>query len=159
MELGSNIGMNLKAIHFLLPLARLSAVEINQTAAAECRKITGNSGEVFEMSILDFHSDKKWDFVFTSGVLIHINPDFLDRAYEVLYESSKKYVYVSEYYNPTPVEINYRGYSDRMYKRDFAGELMEKYKDLKLIHYGFYYHRDYNFPGGDSTWFLMEKMR
>lgn len=157
LELGSNIEMSLKAISCLLPSASLSAVEINKKAADECRKVVEGKGEVFETSILEFHSDKKQDFVFTSAVLIHIHPDFLNQVYETLYERSAKYIYIAEYYNPTPVEVDYRGHSGRLFKRDFAGEIMAKYQDLKLVSYGFYYHGDYNFPAGDATWFLMEK--
>ena len=62
-----------------------------------------------------------------------------------------------EYYNPTPMEIPYRGFSEKMYKRDFAGELMDTYPDLQLIDYGFVYRRDPVFIQGDLTWFLMEK--
>lgn len=59
LELGSNIEMSLKAISCLLPSASLSAVEINKKAADECRKVVEGKGEVFETSILEFHSDKK----------------------------------------------------------------------------------------------------
>jgi spore coat polysaccharide biosynthesis protein SpsF len=91
------------------------------------------------------------------GVLIHINPDMLQVVYEKLYESSSKYILVCEYYNPAPVTINYRGHEDRLFKRDFAGELMEKYTDLTLIDYGFAYKRDPSFPQDDITWFLLSK--
>ena len=91
------------------------------------------------------------------GVLIHINPDELQTVYEKLYESSNKYILISEYYNPTPVEVSYRGNLNRLFKRDFAGEMMDKYPDLKLVDYGFRYHRDNMFPMDDSTWFILEK--
>ena len=51
----------------------------------------------------------------------------------------------------------YRGHEGKLFKRDFAGELLDKYPDLKLIDYGFVYHRDTNFPQDDCTWFLLEK--
>jgi spore coat polysaccharide biosynthesis protein SpsF len=63
---------------------------------------------------------------------------------------------VCEYYNPTPVSIGYRGHEDRLFKRDFAGELIDLY-GLKLIDYGFIYHRDPVAPQDDATWFLMQK--
>ena len=78
-------------------------------------------------------------------------------AYERLYEASNRYILVAEYYNPSVVEISYRGHSGRLWKRDFAGEMMDKYPDLKLVDYGFIYHRDLAFPADDVTWFLMEK--
>jgi spore coat polysaccharide biosynthesis protein SpsF len=78
-------------------------------------------------------------------------------AYEKLYESSNKYICIGEYYNPTPVSINYRGHSDKLFKRDFAGEFMDKYPDVELIDYGFSYRRDPLFPQDDITWFLFRK--
>jgi spore coat polysaccharide biosynthesis protein SpsF len=54
------------------------------------------------------------------------------------------------------VEIDYRGHSGKLFKRDFAGEMLDRFPDLKLVSYGFCYHRD-EFPQDDSTWFLMEK--
>ena len=63
-----------------------------------------------------------------------------------------------EYYNPTPVEVKYRGHSQKLFKRDFAGEMIDKYKSkIKLIDYGFVYNRDLH-PQGNLTWFLLEKV-
>jgi spore coat polysaccharide biosynthesis protein SpsF len=91
------------------------------------------------------------------GVLIHINPDMLGIVYEKLYQLFSHYILIAEYYNPTPVEVNYRGHSSKLFKRDFAGEMLDKYPDLKLLDYGFIYYRDNNFPQGDTNWFLLEK--
>ncbi len=60
---------------------------------------------------------------------------------------------VAEYYNPTPVAISYRGHNDRLFKRDFAGELLDLYPQLQLVDYGFVYRRDPSFPQDDLTWF------
>jgi len=97
------------------------------------------------------------DLVFTKGVLIHINPDMLSQVYQSLYRLTKRYICIVEYYNPTPVSVSYRSHEDRLFKRYFAGEMMDKYSDLRLVNYGFVYHRDSNFPLGDLTWFLLEK--
>ena len=70
--------------------------------------------------------------------------------------NSKKYVLVVEYFNPTPTTHVYRGYSNRLFKRDFAGELMDGF-NLKLIDYSFIYSRDNVAPSDNFTWFLMEK--
>jgi len=153
------IGLNLKAIKALAPNLKFSAIEINHKAADILRndEFFENNIEVFEESILEFIPKKKYDFVLIKGVLIHINPDELENVYEKLYESSSRYICIAEYYNPTPVSVNYRGNEDRLFKRDFAGEFMDKYPDCKLIDYGFRYHRDSNFPMDDITWFLLEK--
>ncbi len=157
LELGSNIGLNLMAIKNLLPGARLSAIEINEKAALE---LQSNIPEVdlHQTSILEFKTEEKWDFVFTKGVLIHVNPDKLPLVYEIMHKNSSRYILISEYYNPSPTEVLYRGHSGKLFKRDFAGEILEQYPDLSLIDYGFVYHRDPKFPQDDMTWFLMEKV-
>ena len=53
--------------------------------------------------------------------------------------------------------IPYRGNEDRLFKRDFAGELMNRFPTLKLLDYGFVWKRDPVFPQDDITWFLLEK--
>lgn len=156
IEFGANIGTNLKAIHALQPAAQCHAVEINPKAAATLKTYDWLDN-VTEGSFLDKRFEESADFSFTSGVLIHINPEFLPKAYEALYNASRKYVMVMEYYNPAPVAISYRGHDERLFKRDFAGEMMDRYPDLKLVDYGFVYHRDPNYPADDLNWFLMEK--
>ncbi len=156
IEFGSNIGLNLEAIKQLLPDAKLSAIEINEKAASILKENIKNI-TIYNQSILNFKENNKHNFVLIKGVLIHINPNELDSVYEKLYNSSDKYICICEYYNPTPVTIDYRGNQDKLFKRDFAGEFMNKYKDVKLIDYGFLYHKDNNFYYDDSTWFLMKK--
>lgn len=156
LELGSNIGLNLLALRQLLPEARLSAVEINERAASELRSRLPDV-DVHLASILDFQASATWDLVFTKGVLIHINPERLPAVYELMHQSASRYVLIAEYYNPTPTEVTYRGHTGKLFKRDFAGEILDQFSDLELIDYGFVYHRDPNIPQDDLTWFLMEK--
>lgn len=156
LELGSNIGLNLMAIKQLLPNAQLSAVEINEKAAAGL-KMNLPEVNLHLGSILDFQPESVWDFVFTKGVLIHINPEKVHVVYDLVYRCSSHYIMLSEYYNPKPVEVLYRGYTGKLFKRDFAGEMLDQYPDVSLLDYGFAYHRDPNFPQDDMTWFLLEK--
>ncbi len=156
IEFGANIGMNLKALKLLHPAQQHHGIEINADAVKELGAVIGVN-HVFHTSILDFSPNRTWDLVLIKGVLIHMNPDVLPQVYDALYRAAGRYLLVAEYYNPSPVAIPYRGHTDRLFKRDFAGELMDRYADLVLIDYGFSYRRDPNFPQDDITWFLMEK--
>ena len=156
IEFGANIGMNLRAIKLLFPKIDLFGIEINKNAAEELAKFIGQEN-VFNGSIFEFEATHKCDVSLIKGVLIHINPEMLSLVYEKLYTASNKYILICEYYNPSPVNVSYRGHSDRLFKRDFAGEMLEKYVDLKLVDYGFCYKRDKAFPQDDITWFLLEK--
>lgn len=155
IELGANIGINLHALKTLFPRLSATAVEINAKAAAELR--THDWIDVQETSILEYQPAGGHDLAFTSGVMIHINPEELEKVYRALYAASDRYIGVIEYYSPVPVEVPYRGHGERLYKRDFAGEVMDMFPDLKLVDYGFAYHRDPVFPMGDLNWFLLEK--
>jgi spore coat polysaccharide biosynthesis protein SpsF len=157
IEFGANIGLNLSALNLLLPQAQLAAIEINQAAVTE---LQANLPQVqlHHQSILDFVPAQQFDLVLIKGVLIHINPDKLPQVYDLLYQSSQQYLCISEYYNPAPVAIPYRGHEDKLFKRDFAGEMLDRYPDLQLVDYGFNYHRDLHFPQDDTTWFLLKKV-
>jgi len=155
LELGANRGLNLQALKAILPGAAFSAVEINPVAVSELAKLKFIN--VFQGSILEFNPATVYDLVLIKGVLIHIAPKELENVYRVITNSAGKYICLAEYYNPTPTTIDYRGHANRLFKRDFAGEMMDLYKDLKLVDYGFAWHRDPSFPQDDLTWFLLEK--
>ena len=156
LELGANIGMNLRVLQLLYPGVELKAAEINPDAAKLLGGLIGEKN-VYPGSIFDYPVTSKVELSLIKGVLIHINPEMLNTVYEKLYQASKRFILVCEYYNPSPVAIPYRGHTDRLFKRDFAGEMLEKYSDLRLVDYGFAYRRDPAFPQDDITWFLMEK--
>ena len=156
LEFGSNVGLNLMAIYRLLPNTKMSAIEINPTAVKELKNL-GFLEEIFHMSIFEFRPMKAYDLCLSCGVAIHIHPDKLLSYYKLLYDSSRRYILISEYYSPTPVNVTYRGHEDVLFKRDFCGEIMDLYPDLTLIDYGFVYRRDPNFPLDDTNWFLLGK--
>lgn len=156
IEFGANIGMNLRALQLLYPRQEQHAIEINPQAAAELGRVIPPA-HVHQASILDFAPARTWDLALIKGVLIHINPDWLPRVYDALHRATGRYLLVCEYYNPSPVAIPYRGHADRLFKRDFCGEILDRHPDLALIDYGFAYRRDPDFPQDDITWFLMEK--
>jgi pseudaminic acid biosynthesis-associated methylase len=141
-------------MRWLLPTGEFAGLEINATAAAEAER-AGFS--VLRRSLLGYRSELRFDFVLISGVLIHIDPTHLEDAYDALYSACGRYLCIAEYYNPEPTEIPYRGHRDRLFKRDFAGEVLDRFGDLRLVDYGFVYHRANQFPGDDFTWFLLER--
>ena len=150
LEFGANIGLNLLALRKLLPSIQLEAIEINSEAAKELR--SSKNVIVHEKSILDFVPSKSYDLAFTRGVLINIDPQSLYIVSDKLFRCANKYILIAEYYNPQPIEVTYRGHKNKLFKRDFAGDMLDLYKDLRLVDYGFIYHRD-PFPQGDITWF------
>ena len=157
VEFGANVGINLKAIKLLYPAIKLHGIEINQKASKILGETIGQEN-VSNKSIFDYTATQKFEVALIKGVLIHINPEMLELVYEKLHAASNKYVLICEYYNPVPVTINYRGHTDRLFKRDFAGEFLLKYSDFRLVDYGFVYKGDVGFPQDDVTWFLLGKV-
>ena len=158
LELGCNRGLNLDAIKVLLPSCRTVGLEINPYAAGLC---ASKGHQVFQGSILvppsEVASSDAIDLAFSSGVLIHIEPSSLKIAYELLYNVSQKFILISEYFNPEPVAIPYRGHDEKLFKRDFASELWKLFPHLRLVDYGFIWRQDPIAPKDDITWFLFEK--
>ena len=155
IEFGAGSGQNILALQRMFPDAYKTVVEINDNAIDVLKHLL-ETNEVIQQSILDYKENKLYDLVLSKGLLIHIHPDNINKAYEVIYNASNKYILICEYYNPTPVEVNYRGNTAKLWKRDFCGDMLDKYTDLKLLDYGFAYHRD-KYYQDDISWFLMEK--
>ena len=153
LECGCNIGLNLEAIHLVNPALHLSGFDINPEAVKIANRL--DYAYVYESSFADFYTDEKFDLVFTKGVLIHIHPDNLQATYKKMFDLSSKYILVAEYYNTKPVGIDYRGEQWKLWKRDFAGDLMEHF-GVRLVDYGFVYHRGL-YPQDDISWFLLTK--
>ena len=91
------------------------------------------------------------------GVLIHIHPKELLSNLNKIYEYSKKYILVGEYFNRTPTSIIYQGQKDLLFKRDFGKVIIENFK-LELVDYGFLWGHEYDDAGFDDfTWWLFKK--
>jgi len=156
LEVGANIGLNLKALSALTP-ADLHAVEPNEKA----RRVLAESGALPAAHVHDATAaalplqDDAVDFVFTSGVLIHIAPDDLLASCREMFRVSSKYVACAEYFNPTPIEIEYRGHRRVLFKRDFGGFWLDNFPELALVDYGFLWKRATGLD--DLTWWLFCK--
>ncbi|MFM1990491.1 MAG: pseudaminic acid synthase [Pseudomonadota bacterium] len=156
IEFGANVGMNLRALRQLRPGIALDGIEINPAAADRLEQVL-TPERVHRGSMLEFEPSRRWDLVMAKGVLIHIAPSCLPDLYDRLVRACGRYLLIAEYYNPTPVALNYRGHTDRLYKRDFAGELMDRHPQMSLVDYGFVWRRDPVAPQDDITWFLLER--
>lgn len=156
LEFGTNTGNNLSAFNRIDSSIQLYGIEINKNAYThlEQKKIA----TVYNESILEFNQPLTVDLTMTSGVLIHIPEQDLKTVYDKLYKYSLHYILMIEYFNPTPVSMEYRGHQNKLFKRDFAGEFMDIFPNVKLVDYGFFYSRDPKYPvGSDANWFLMSK--
>lgn len=156
LEFGCGSGMNLAALGRFIPGVQLDGIEINDEAAVMA---AGLGSHIYRGSAAEWRrpEGKHWDLVVTKGFLIHLSPDDLFKVIDAIFEASNRYILIAEYYNQTPVEVQYRGEMGRMWKRDYATEFLGRYPSLRVIDYGFVWRHDYPWPQDDLTYFLMEK--
>lgn len=153
-EVGANAGLNLDALKTLNPNVEIAGCDINEQAVG----ISKAKGYDIDLcSIFEAGGGRRFDLVFTRGVLVHINPDRLHDVYDRMGQLSAKYILIDEFFSPVPVPIdNYMGQNGVLFKRDFGREIMDRL-GLKLLAYGFRSKIDPVFPGYDTNWYLFQK--
>ena len=156
LECGCNIGRNIEFLEQVLPAAEKSIIEISAPAF---KIVTGKHKikNAFHGTISESKFKDNFDLVFTIGVLIHIHPDHLVENMQKIFQHSKKYILLGEYFNRTPVSVEYQGQKDRLFKRDFGKLFLENF-NVSLVDYGFLWGHVYDQAGFDDiTWWLFAK--
>lgn len=156
LECGSNIGRNINVLNEILPKCLKSIIEVSPKAFLEVTE-KYDLDFAFNGPILNAETEKTFDLVFTIAVLIHIHPNELLENLKKIYQLSNKYILIGEYFNRTPVSIEYHGEKDKLFKCDFGKLWMENF-DVVLIDYGFLWGHIYDSAGFDDiTWWLFQK--
>lgn len=151
-EVGAGLGDNLDALKFLMGSTLNVGIEVNSKA---CQVLTERGFVAVNAPFLEVNALGKFDLVVTRGFLMHVPDADVEKTLRKLYESTNLYLCVAEYFSPVRRQVHYHGQDDALWLDDFAGRLLEMYPDLKLIRYGFQYHRDCG--GNDVTYFLLKK--
>jgi len=143
-EVGCNAGWNLSAIREVAR-AKLYGCEINQRAATQA-VLAGFDG--VECGAAETRMGGA-ELIFTAGVLIHVAPEALPKLMRLIVQCSFQWVLAIEYEADAEEMIEYRGETDRLWKRPY-GKLYEAL-GLKVLHTG-------EATGFDRcTYWLMEK--
>lgn len=160
LEPGAGKGENLAAIRDArkgqleidMDTTKLIGVEVNRVA---CGVMEGQGITVHNKAFLEMPLDNvRFPLVITRGFLIHVPTMALQATLAKIYNASSKYICFAEYYSPVRREVDYHGMGSALWLDDFAGKMMAMYPNLKLLDYGFKYHKD---NGYDLTYFLLEK--
>lgn len=157
LECGCNIGRNIEFLSALLPAASISVIEISKPAFDfVIHQYALN--QAFNGSIEESNFTDTFDLVFTMGVLIHIHPDNLLSNMRKMFDYSAKYILMGEYFNRTPVMVEYQGQKNRLFKCDFGKLFIENFS-VELVDYGFLWGHIYDSSGFDDiTWWLFNKV-
>jgi len=154
LEVGCNIGMqlvNLKEMGF----KNLYGIEL-QPHAVELANLRTPGINIIQGTAYDIpFKNEYFDLVFTSRVLIHLNPTEIEKAIKEIVRCSKKYIYGNEYYADELTEIkNYHGQNNIAWKRNFPQLFLDVSPDLKLLKEEKY---KYTFNDDLDTTYLFEK--
>jgi pseudaminic acid biosynthesis-associated methylase len=156
LEVGCNLGLNLRVLPRLFD-AELQAIEPNPVARETVLKEKVLPPERLHAGFGDQIplADGAVELAFTTGVLIHVSPERLDATMDEIHRVSSKYVMCAEYFSPRPETLSYRGQEGLLFKNDFGGCYLDRFADLKLVDYGFFWKRATGLD--DVTWWLFRK--
>lgn len=133
-EIGAGRGANLDVLTKMTD-AEVIGVEPNELARQSCNKIVAGTAQACPIG------DAAVDLSFTCGVLIHIPPDELGDACDEIYRISNRYIACIEYFSDEPQSKQYRGRDNLLFKRDFGSYWLDRFPDLEVLDYGFFWKR------------------
>lgn len=156
LEVGCSIGRNLMALRHFIP--GIQGIDPNAKAVEMASKMFAGSGiKIQEATAFDLpFGDNSFDLVFTSGVLIHIDPDDLSLATDEIMRVSKHYIVCIEYFSHTPEKLPYHGREGYLFKQDFGKFYLDQYPGLKVLDYGFLWQPLDS--SDNSNWWLFGKI-
>jgi len=132
LELGCNIGLNLSILR-KMGFKNMYGIELNKKAI-EIGKKENPDVTFIHSSIEEFDpKGKKYDLVFTAGVLIHIHPSSLHSIIKKIVNLTKEYIFGFEYYADRQVEIAYRGSSNVCWKQNFPLLFKKLFPSIKTV--------------------------
>jgi pseudaminic acid biosynthesis-associated methylase len=145
LEIGCNVGGNLRWLAELLGADNVAGVDVNERALEVVRsEVPGVDVRVASARELPF-ADDSFDLVFTTGVLIHQSPDELPRVMDEIVRASRRYVLCGEYRADELEEVPYRGQRGALYKQDYGALYQERFPQLRLLEEGF-------LPKSEGVW-------
>ena len=149
LDVGCNAGWNMQALRSIDAKLAMTGVDINDHALDLAKAAGLDVEKVAAWDIAEHFGTDVCDLTITSGVLIHIAPEDLQRTMKAIRDTSKRWVVAIEYDALQETEVTYRGHAGRLWKRPY-GELY-KVMGLALVEFGPAVGFD------DCTYWLMEK--
>jgi pseudaminic acid biosynthesis-associated methylase len=133
LEVGCNLGGNLRWIAEAIGDEHTYGVDVNRKALAELRaRLPGVNGVWSPARDLPFR-DRWFDLVFTMGVLIHQPEATLPLVMAEMVRCSRRYVLCGEYFAEQTVEVKYRGHEGALFKRNYGGLFGEMFPELRVV--------------------------
>lgn len=132
LEVGCNVGPNLRWIATVLGPQAAWGVDISRTALREIRTTLPEVNAVSSPARDLPFRDRRFDLVFTAGVLIH-QPDLtLPVVMSEIVRCSRRWVLALEYFATRPTEVPYHGQEGALFKRDYGKLYHDLFPELRL---------------------------
>jgi len=136
LEVGCNVGANLRWLADLVPQRDVVGVDINEDALRRIRKRLPEISAVHAAGRELPFRDRWFDLVFTAGVLIHQPEATLPLVMSEVVRCSNRLVLAVEYYAEETVDVPYRGHEGALFKRDYGRLYRELFPELKQLDTG-----------------------
>src|SRR5688572_30647326 len=136
LEVGCNLGANLKWIAGKVPPRDVFGVDINESALAKLRTDQPAVNALWARARDLPFRDGWFDLTFTMGVLIHQPPALLPVVMSEIVRCSRKYVLAGEYFAESLTEVPYRGQSGALFKQDYGSLYASLFPQLRLLKRG-----------------------
>lgn len=135
LEIGCNVGANLRWVVDRVPARAVYGIDINEPALRTVRSRFNVNAVWSSARELPFR-DRMFDLVFTAGVLIHQPETTLSHVMGEAVRTSRRDVLALEYAAAETVEVPYRGQPGALYKRDYGRLYKESFAELDLVDEG-----------------------
>jgi pseudaminic acid biosynthesis-associated methylase len=154
LEIGCNVGANLRWIDGDVPSRAVWGIDVNESALQTIRqRLPGINAVWSHARELPFR-DCCFDLVFTAGVLIHQPETTLPLVMAEAVRCSRRYVLALEYFADEVTEVPYRGHSGALFKRDYGRLFGELFPGLRLERTGALGREE---GWDDVTWWLFRR--
>lgn len=154
IEIGCNIGGNLRWIGDRIGRQNAYGIDVNHAALAHLRAhlpgINVCRARAREIPL----RDGSVELAFTVGVLIHQPLVSLHAVMSEIYRCTARYILCAEYFAPADIEVPYRGEEGALFKRDFGRMYQDLFPSLRLRKRGLL-SRDSGWD--DVTYWVLDK--
>ena len=134
LEVGCNVGANLRHFTDAVEPSALWGVDVNETALEQARQALPSVNIAWANARELPFRDNWFDATISVAVLIHQPNDTVGDAIDELVRCSGRFITVIEYTAPEVVEVNYRGEIGAFFKRPFGDLIGARHPELQLAH-------------------------
>ncbi len=137
LEIGCNLGGNLRWLAASLQPNNIYGVDVNRHALQQLRETLPDIRAILAQARALPFGDGRFELVFTMGVLIHQPEVTLPVVMAEAVRCSGRFILCGEYFADSTTEIAYRGQPGALFKRNYGALYQQMFPTLQLRAKGF----------------------